>query len=346
MKISKLASASIITAAIILLLYFGKDLIIPFILAIIFWFIIKEVRNGLRKIPKLNNILPTWVQSLISTLLIFGVMSVIVKLVAMNIETMMDSMPNYEKNVEVILNQINKKFNIDVLAQLREFFKGFDFSGVVKTVVSSITDLFGNAITVIIYVVFILIEEKVFKQKIDAIYADKTSHANAVNMLEKIDQSISNYLILKTFTSLTTGVLSYIAFLFIGIDAPVFWAFLIFLLNYIPNIGSLIATLFPAVFALLQFGEALPFVLIIGIVGFIQFLVGNAIEPKLMGNSLNLSPLVVILSLMVWGAVWGVTGMVLSVPITVIMTMIFAEFQSTRFIAVLLSEKGDLKMKE
>ena len=130
--------------------------------------------------------------------------------------------------------------------------------------------------------------------------------------------------------------------LFIGVDAPVFWAFLIFVLNFIPTIGSLIATLFPAIFALLQFGEFTPGILVLAIVGTIQLIVGNFIEPRVMGNSLNISPLVVFLTLAIWGVIWGITGMLLSVPITVILIIVMSEFPSTQPLAILLSQKGSI----
>jgi predicted PurR-regulated permease PerM len=137
--------------------------------------------------------------------------------------------------------------------------------------------------------------------------------------------------------------LSYFALIFIGIDVPLFWAFLIFLLNFIPTIGSLIGTLFPALFCLLQFGEITQGISVLAVVGAIQLVIGNIVEPKIMGNSLNLSSFVAIISLSLWGALWGVTGMILSIPITVIIVIILSQFQSTKSIAILLSEKGDLK---
>lgn len=100
---------------------------------------------------------------------------------------------------------------------------------------------------------------------------------------------------------------------------------------------------FPAVFSLLQFGEVTPFLIVLIAVGCIQVIVGNIIEPKLFGKSLNLSPLVTILSLAVWGKIWGITGMVLSVPITVIMIIIFSQFEKTKSVAILLSENGDIE---
>ena len=139
-----------------------------------------------------------------------------------------------------------------------------------------------------------------------------------------------------------TGVLSFFVLLLIGVDAPLFWAFLIFILNFIPTIGSLIATAFPAVFSMLQFGEFTPALMVLAFVGAIQIIVGNLIEPRLMGSSLNISPLVVFLTLALWGLIWGVTGMLLSVPITVILIIILSEFEGTRSLAIMLSQKGNI----
>ncbi len=112
------------------------------------------------------------------------------------------------------------------------------------------------------------------------------------------------------------------------------------MLNYIPTIGSLLATSLPAIYSLFQFGDFNEFLFIMALVGSTQVLVGNIIEPKIMGNSLNISPLVSILALSFWGAIWGVTGMFLSVPVTVIMIILLAQIPSTRNFAVLLSERG------
>ena len=173
-------------------------------------------------------------------------------------------------------------------------------------------------------------------------YPDDTRYHHVTDLWAKIDHSIGNYVALKTLTSLLTGFLSYFALLFIGVDVPLFWAFLIFVLNFIPTIGSLIATAFPTVFAFLQFGELTPGFLVLAIVGAIQMIVGNLVEPKLMGNSLNISPLVVFLTLAIWGVIWGISGMLLSVPITVILIIVMSEFPGTRPLAILLSQKGTI----
>ena len=163
---------------------------------------------------------------------------------------------------------------------------------------------------------------------------------NYVSIFAKIDKSMSSYISLKSFTSLINCVLSYFILLGVGIESPVFWAFLIFVFNFIPSIGPIMGTLLPALFSLIQFGEFVPFLVILIGAGGAAMLVGSLVEPKLVGNTLNISPLVAILSLAVWGAIWGITGMLLCVPITVALIIILAQFPTTRPVAILLSEKG------
>jgi len=127
---------------------------------------------------------------------------------------------------------------------------------------------------------------------------------------------------------------------FVGVDFASFWAVLIFLLNFIPTIGSIIATAFPSVLTLVQFDTLGPFVITITILSAIQFCIGSLVEPKLMGNRLNLSPIVILLSLGLWGSIWGIPGMFLCVPITVILMIVCSYFPDTRPIAVLLSGNG------
>jgi predicted PurR-regulated permease PerM len=118
---------------------------------------------------------------------------------------------------------------------------------------------------------------------------------------------------------------------------------LIFLLNFIPSIGSIIATIFPTILALVDGNSLWPFIIVGGGITALQFAIGNIIEPRLMGNTLNLSPLIILLSLALWGSIWGVAGAVLCVPITVICTIVCSYFPTTRPIAVLLSKNGQLK---
>ena len=125
-----------------------------------------------------------------------------------------------------------------------------------------------------------------------------------------------------------------------GVENAVFWAFLIFIASYIPVIGGAVGILAPPVFALIQFESFWPAIILLGVLQAIQFVVGNIILPRMQGDSLNMDPIVVLLSLALWGLIWGMTGMFLSTPLTVMVMVILAQFDGTRWLAVLLSADG------
>ncbi len=330
----------IIIASVVVLIY-AQSVIIPFILALLFWVLIRVIKKLLSRIRMVGR-WPKWLLTIISSVLIFSFLALVIQMITVNIQQLSETLPVYQANVSKITDTINTHFNIDLYSMMSDYAKDMNFAGLLSSLFSALTGLFGSAFTVLLYLVFILLEEPIFPQKVKAMYPDKEKHRQITELVSKIDHSIGDYIALKTVTSLITGFLSYFALLFIGIDAPLFWAFLIFVLNFIPTIGSLIATAFPVIFAILQFGEFTPGFLVLTIVGSIQIVVGNFIEPKLMGDTLNISPLVVFLTLAIWGIIWGITGMLLSVPITVILIIIMSEFPGTRPFAILLSQRGKL----
>jgi predicted PurR-regulated permease PerM len=329
--------------AIVITLIYGQSLLQPFIFALLLWFIVRKIRHGLNKVSFINKYFPSWLKSLIPSIILISIFTFISKLLMANINNLAQSYPIYEQNVETMIAQINEALQMNLVDYFKSNAGEFDFGTILKSIFKSLSDLLSNAFIILIYALFIFLEEANFNTKLKAVFSDKKQF-NALNhVLDQIEKSITSYIGLKTLVSFITGLASYIALLFIGIDAPLFWAFLIFLLNYIPTIGSLIGTLFPAVFCLLQFGDFNSCLLVLGVVGGIQVIVGNLLEPKLMGNTLNISSFVAIFALSFWGALWGITGMLLSVPITVIMVIIFSHFNSTKAIAILLSEKGNIK---
>ncbi|MFY0606725.1 MAG: AI-2E family transporter [Cyclobacteriaceae bacterium] len=328
------------------ILAYSEEYIIPFILALIVWFIIHELRENIQQIPWMKENCPMWLQNTLAFLVINIVVVLIIELLLVSMTDLQEGVEAYEANLDATLLKINEMAGMDVTSQIYSYIEQIDIASLASGLVDYVTLLVGDAFLILIYVLFLLIEESIFPSKLKVLYPSEKQQKKTVKLFQKMDHNISRYLTLKTIVSLITGLLSYFALLLFGIDAPIFWAILIFVLNYIPTVGSLIATLFPAVFAILQFGELGPFVYVLIVVGIIQVIVGNIIEPKLMGNSLNISSLVVILSLTIWGAIWGVMGMILSVPITVMMIVVFEEIPGLKFVAVMLSEKGELNTIE
>ncbi len=341
METSKKIYIFLIVIATVVVLIYAQSIIIPFILAILFWFMIRVIKKLLSKVKFISR-WPRWLLTVISSVLLLSFLVLAVEMISANIQHISDTLPVYENNVNKITQNINERFEVDLFSMVTDFSKDLNFKSILSSLISALTGVFGDAFTVLLYLVFLLLEEPTFPNKIKAMYPEQKKYKHVLELIDKIDRSIGDYIALKTLVSLLTGFLSYFALLFIGVDAPLFWAFLIFILNFIPTIGSLIATAFPAIFVVLQFGEFSPGLLVLAIVGAIQLIVGNFIEPKVMGNTLNISPLVVFLTLSLWGVMWGVTGMLLSVPITVILIIIMAEFEGTRPLAILLSQKGNL----
>lgn len=195
-----------------------------------------------------------------------------------------------------------------------------------------------------IFAAFLLLEARFIPAKLDALFPAGGGRERVRAVLRRIDSDIQTYFGVKTLVSLTTAVLSYVVMRLVGLDFAAFWALLVFILNYIPTVGSILATIFPGLLALVQFESWTPVVVLVLGITVIQQLLGSFLEPNLMGMTLNLSPLVVVISLILWGMIWGLVGMFLCVPITVIFVIILANFPSTRWVSILLSKEGKMTL--
>ncbi len=345
MRTQNIAYLLVSCISLVFILINGQAILVPFILGLLLWFIGKELEATLDKISFIKNKFPNWLKHILSFGIILIVLIFITDILSSNINSLAQSFEKYEPNLDALILQIDGWLGVDVKEALKNYSGNLDFGNILQLILSSISDLISNGFMILLYAVFILLEDASFNPKLKAMFGGNENEEKIDTILEKIRSSISSYFGLKTMLSLITGGLSYVALRIIGVDAPEFWAFLIFILNFIPTIGSLIATIFPAIFCLFQFGTFTPSLLVLGIVGTIQVIVGNFLEPKIMGSSMNISPLVTILSLSIWGAIWGVIGMILSVPITVVTIIIFSQFEKTRSVAIMLSEKGEISRK-
>ncbi|HLW31166.1 MAG TPA: AI-2E family transporter [Aequorivita sp.] len=342
-SLSKFTQASISIVIVVAALVYGKAFLIPLIFAFIFWILIRRMKETLNRIRVIDKYVPNWVKNIFLTVVIFSLIYVIGSIISSNITRMIGRYDIYQTNFTSLVYKINDTFGIELDVFLKNTDVRMLLSNLIHPVVTVLTSMVGNVFLVLIYMLFLFLEETNFNSKLRLVFTTEENHHRISEILRELEYSISDYLGVKTFVSFITGALSAIALLIIGVDAPVFWGLIIFLLNYVPTVGSLIATLFPVAFCLLQFPNLTPAVLTLIIVGSIQVVIGNVLEPKLVGNSMNLSALVTILALSLWGIIWGVTGMILSVPITVIMVIIFSKFEQTKGIAIMLSDKGELK---
>ena len=209
------------------------------------------------------------------------------------------------------------------------------------TIADSLKGFATTAILVLIYLGFLLASRQGFERKSHHLFPGEESRAEAAQMFQRISDGIERYLWIQTVTCGMIAIASWVIMAIIGLDNAIFWAFLIFIVGFIPIIGGAVGILVPPIFAVVQFdGWSQAIWLVVGLQT-VNFLVGNIVYPRMQGRSLNIDPVVVLLSLGFWGAIWGFPGMFLSTPLTVTAMVILAQFHSSHWVAVLLSGDGD-----
>ncbi|HPG38537.1 MAG TPA: AI-2E family transporter [bacterium] len=344
MKLTSFFHVLVITILIFYLLVVGKDLLIPLVLAIIIWYLINILALGFKKIKLFRWRLPLAICYVLSVITISGVLYLLVTLISNNIADVIVVAPSYQKKLSALIAQAYALLGRTEPPTLQQIFQKIDIGGVLSQFAVVITGFISNTGVILVYLIFIFLEQKSFKVKLMALIENPERQKDIFKMIEKVDNDIRIYIGIKTFVSALTAILGYFVMASQKLDFAEFWAILIFCLNFIPTIGSIIATFLPVLFALIQFDRFLP-IIIIGLgLTFLQFTIGNILDPKLMGNNLNLSPLVILVSLALWGALWGIAGMLLCVPITVIIFIVLSHFPKTRPLAIFLSQDGKINL--
>lgn len=322
------------------LLIVGRGLLIPLIIALLIWNLLNTISNALKKTPWIGTHIPSGISMFLSFFVVIALVSILLNIISSNVTDVIDASARYQSNLMRIFNNIDQHYRIKALASFDVFIKNMSIQGIVLNIYAVFTAITSSAILIALYVAFLFVEQHFFMQKLQALFPQPENRHLADSIISHILKDTQTYLGLKTLLSLITAIGSWLIMTAVGLDFSEFWALLIFFLYYIPNIGAIIAMAFPALLALIQFQSLLPFAIVTSGIGLIQFLVGNVLEPRFLSKSLNLSPLVILIALALWGAIWGILGMFLAVPMTVIMMIFFAHFEKTRPIAILLSQDG------
>lgn len=320
----------------------GRDLLVPFVISITIWHLINTLADYYKKINIRGVSLPKSLCFVAAILTMLISLSFLFEMIGNNIADVKSAAPLYQANLQSLSSRIFELLGIENQPNITQLINQIDLRPFISNIAGTMATIAGNAGLILIYVLFIFLEQASFSHKLKALLEGSKHTYIVEDIISNIYIKIEKYVAIKTFVSLLTGGACYIVLILNDIDYASFWAFIIFLLNYIPTVGSMLAVLFPALLSLVQFPTFTPFLIVITSLGLIQVIIGNILEPKLMGNSLNLSPLVVMLSLALWGSIWGIAGMFLSVPFTVILMIIFSEFPKTRPIAILLSQDGKI----
>jgi len=336
--------ASVLIALIIITLIYFDDLLKPLTIALFSWYIVYDLKKYLAKIKIKGKSMPGWLKSTLAYTLLFLLAILIFQIISINIEQISNELPNYKEKLDGFVATISLKINDPkILDYLRQAISKINFAAIASGLVNSLTSVVSSFIVIIFYIIFMLLEETAAHKKLEKFFPNQMGqYLKVKDIFIKIDKAIQSYINSMFIVSFLTGAISYIALLVLGIDFPVLWAFLIFILNFIPYLGSIAATFLPSTIAVFQFGNPMYFIYVLSTLMVIQMILGNLVQPKLMGKSLNISPIAVLLAFAFWGSIWGITGMVLSVPITSVTLIILAQIPETRSIAILMSENGDI----
>jgi len=324
----------------------GRALLVPFMIAIAIWYLINILSDYYHRITIGKWQIPRVVSYIASLLTIILVLNFLSGMISSNIAEVRDAAPLYQENFLKLTAKIFTMAGIDKEPNIAQVINQINLTPFITNLAGTLASLAGSASLIMIYVLFLMLEQKYFKVKLARLLKGSDHRETVFTILEQISLDVKTYIGVKTFVSALTGGACYLVLVTVGVNNASFWAFFIFLLNFIPTVGSMLAVLFPALLSLVQFDTFTPFFIVISGLVIIQMVIGNILEPKLMGSRLNLSPLVVLLSLSLWGSIWGIAGMFLSVPFTVILMIIFSQFDKTRPIAILLSQDGNIAPRD
>jgi predicted PurR-regulated permease PerM len=340
-----------------ILIYVGRAVIIPLIISVFLSFLIVSLQRMIEGTPVVGRILPDWLSLILSFALIAAVLILLVQIIIGNGEAMLRELPAYRArfigifgSIEAFLRQyafldafldnvLTELDMSDVGTRIVTFIGGYaDEAG------AAIRSFGANLVTILLYTSFMLIERGKFLKKLGLIAAQDHNRLDVDQIISDIGDLVRQYISIKTLTSFIVAFISWIIMTILGIDFAGFWALLIFSLNFIPIIGSVIAVIMPSLLALVQpdGGGVTLFLLTLGLLTLAEQAVGSIVEPRLLGRSLNLSPLVILLTLSVWGSLWGFAGMLLCVPMTVAVMIMLSQFEDFRPVAIMLSDNGEI----
>jgi len=261
--------------------------------------------------------------------------------VAVNARTFAEELLGYVPKLDALIAQVSHLIGNRRAPTVMGIVRGLDAGKWLGLAARAVQDFASTAIFVLIYLAFILASRRGWERKAIGLFPNREERGEAVVAFLRIRDGVERYLFVQTITGLMVAGLSWIAMAAVGLNDSFLWAVLIFIAVFIPVAGGIFAGTAPPLFALVQFpGYAKAVILFVALQA-VGVVIGNVVYPRMQGRSLNLDPVMVLLALAFWSAIWGVTGAFLSTPLTVMAMVILAQFDGTRWISVILSSDGD-----
>jgi AI-2 transport protein TqsA len=325
-ELSWLSTVSLLILAAVasaLALSYTRAVMVPLVLAFLFAYMVSPIVDGMQTRLKV----PRGISILFALLIVIGIMTLLVLLITVSSRGISDSAPIYRERLARLaesLFSVLDRYRIDLgQDDILEGLKQLPVLSMVRSTAGGVVSFVTNGFLVLIFTVFLL--------------AGRQPHERHHGIYDQIDRKIRRYIIVKVATSATTGIFVGAFLALLGLDLALVFGILAFFLNFIPNVGSIIATLLPLPLAIVQFNSLFWVMLVLLLPGTVQITVGNFVEPKLMGEGLELHPVAILVMLVFWGLIWGVVGMLLAAPITAVLGIVLGRFETTRPIARLLA---------
>lgn len=327
-------------AVILFLLVQARFILISLVVAIVLFSLTTDAINSISKLRIGSWRITNWLASITAFVLIASVLLTLSGILLVQVNTVVTTTIAYTDQAVMAIAGLFRWMGSDTEAAVAASIRSIELSGYIRTAAGQVGNVLSATTLVILFVGFLFAERIWFDTKLENLMQDKTRAQQVSRIIRSIIRRVNHYLLVKTGVSAATGFAIYLVMVFFGLEFAAAMGIVAFVLNYLPSVGSIIATFLIALVAYLQVTEPAFALLIFVIVGMLQFVLGSVIDPMLMGRTLRVSSFGIIIAMAFWGAVWGVPGMFLAVPIMVAAMIVCSHIPAARPVAILLSREG------
>lgn len=327
-------------AVVLFLLVQAKFILIALAIAIILFSLTSDAINSISRLQIGQFRIANWLASIAAVVLIASGLLTLAGLVISQINTVLSTTLSYTEDAQRAIAQVFSWMGEDVEESVLQTVRSIEISGYLRQAAGQAGTILSQVVLIILFVGFLFAERVWFNTKLENLMSDPAQARRVSHIINSIIRRVNRYLLVKTLISTLTGFLIFMLLSVFNLQFAAAMGLLTFVLNFIPSVGSIVATLVVTLVAYIQVPEPQTAVLIFVLAGMTQFLLGNVLDPMLMGKTLRLSSFGIIISLAFWGAVWGVPGMFLAVPFMVSVMIVCSHIPAARPVAILLSREG------
>lgn len=325
---------------VLFLLVQARFVLISLVIAIILFSLTADAITAFSRLRIGSWRITTWLASIGAFTFIATVLLTLSAIIISQVNTVVTTALAFSDQAIVAISRVAGWFSPEAAITVEASIRSIEVSGYISTAAGQASSLLSATTLVILFVGFLFAERFWFTAKLENLLHDKAQARRVGRIIQSIVRRVNHYLLVKTGVSAATAAAVYVLMLAFGLEFAGPMAILTFVLNYIPSVGSIIATILLGLVALIQVNDPSMALLVFVIAGMVQFVLGSVIDPMLMGKALRVSSFGIIVSLSFWGMVWGVPGMFLAVPIMVGTMIVCSQIPSARPVAVLLSREG------